>query len=72
MRHILDTSSCRKSTELLWDGGETSTPADGEDRSAEVREPTPPPKAEAVVEPTFQEATLVEGKCPVTTNSHHA
>jgi hypothetical protein len=50
---------------------ETSTPADGENRSVEVREPTPPPQTEAIVEPMLQEATLVEGKCPVTTGSHH-
>jgi hypothetical protein len=57
---------------LSWDGGETSAPTDGEDRSAEVREPTPPPRAEAIVGSTLQEATLVEGKCLVTIGSHYA
>jgi hypothetical protein len=47
---------------LLWDSRETNAPADGEDRSAEVREPTIPRQAETVVEPILQEATLVEGK----------
>jgi hypothetical protein len=57
---------------LLWDGRETGTPADGEDQSAEVHEPTPPPQTEAIVEPTLEEATLVKGKCPVISGSHHA
>jgi hypothetical protein len=52
---------CRKSTDLFWDGDVTSTPAGGDDRSAEVREPTPPPQTEVAVEATLEEATLVEG-----------
>jgi hypothetical protein len=35
-----DTSRCRNSTDFLWDGGEASTLADGEDRSVEAREAT--------------------------------
>jgi hypothetical protein len=66
-----DTSRCRKSTDLSWDGGEANTPADGEDHSVEVREPTPPPQVDAVVEPVIVEATLVEGMCPATTGSRH-
>jgi hypothetical protein len=41
--------------------GGTSTLIDGEDRSAEVQELTPPPKTEAGVESMLEEATLVEG-----------
>jgi hypothetical protein len=40
-----------------------SAPVDGEDRSVEEREPTPPPQAEVAVESTLEEATLVEGMC---------
>jgi hypothetical protein len=49
--------------DLSWDGDETSTPASGDDRSAEVQEPTPPPQTEVAVEATLKEATLVEGMC---------
>jgi hypothetical protein len=49
----------------------TSTTADGEDRSAEAREPTLPPQAGAVVELVLEEATLVEGMLHATTSSHH-
>jgi hypothetical protein len=49
--------------DLSWDGEETSTPAGGEDHSAEEREPTPPPQTEVAVESTLEEATLVEGIC---------
>jgi hypothetical protein len=55
-----DTSRCRKSTDLSWDSGEESTPADGEDRLAEVRKATPTPQVDSVVEPMIVEATLVE------------
>jgi hypothetical protein len=47
--------------DLSWDGGETNTPADGEDHLAEVREPTPPPQVDTAVELILEEATLVEG-----------
>jgi hypothetical protein len=56
---------------LSWDGGETSTPVDGEDRSTEVCEPTPPPQADVVVEPVLEEATLVEGMLPANMSSNH-
>jgi hypothetical protein len=46
---------------LSWDGGETSRPAEGEDHSADVREPTPLSQTEAAKESTLEEATLVEG-----------
>jgi hypothetical protein len=46
-------------------------PADGENCSAEVCEPTPPLQADVVVEPVLEEATLVEGMLPTTTGSHH-
>jgi hypothetical protein len=55
---------------LSWDGGETSTPADGEDRSAEAREPMPPPQVDALVETILEEATLVEGMFPAPMDSH--
>ena len=58
--------------DLSWDGEETSTPANGEGRSAEEREPTPPPRTEVTMESTLEEAILVEGMCPVTTGNHHA
>jgi hypothetical protein len=61
----------QKSTDLSWDGGEGNTLADGEDRSAEAREPTLPPQVDAVVESVIVEATLVEGVCPATTDSCH-
>jgi hypothetical protein len=48
---------------LSWDGDETSTAASGDDRSMEVREPTPPPQTEVAAEATLKEATLVEGMC---------
>jgi hypothetical protein len=37
--------------------------AGGEGRSAEEREPMPPPHTEVAVESTLGEATLVEGMC---------
>jgi hypothetical protein len=52
---------CRKSTDLSWDGDDTSTPAGGDDGPLEVREPTPLPQTEVAVEATLEEATLVEG-----------
>jgi hypothetical protein len=48
---------------LSWDGEETSATAGGDNRSAEVREPTPPPQTEVAAEATLKEATLVEGMC---------
>jgi hypothetical protein len=56
--------------DLSWDGGETSTPADGGDRSADIREPTPPPQANAAVDLMLEEATLVEGTHLATTSSY--
>jgi hypothetical protein len=53
----------RKSMDLSWDGEETSTSVDGEGRSAEGRDPTPPPRTEVAVELSLEEATLVEGMC---------
>jgi hypothetical protein len=58
--------------DLSWDGGETSTPTDGEGHTAEEREPTQPPQTKVVVELTLEEGILVEGMCHVTTGSHHA
>jgi hypothetical protein len=49
--------------DLSWDDNETSTPAGGDDRPSEVREPTPPPQTEVEVEATLEEATLGEGMC---------
>lgn len=56
--------------DLSWDEGETSTHADGEDRLSEVRDPTPPPQANAAAGPRLEEATLVEGTHPITTSSY--
>jgi hypothetical protein len=56
----------------VWDEAETITTANRENRSAEACESTPPPQAEASVEPGLEEATLEEGThlvavstCPV-------
>jgi hypothetical protein len=56
---------------LSWNVRETSTPADGEDRSMEVCEPTPAPQANAAVEPVLEEASLVEGILSATMSSNH-
>jgi hypothetical protein len=53
----------RNSTDLSWDGEETSTLADGEGRSSEGHEPTLLPQTKVVVESMLEEATLVEGMC---------
>jgi hypothetical protein len=41
-----------------------SAPADGEDHSADAREPTPPRQAESRAEAMLEEATIVEGMDP--------
>jgi hypothetical protein len=56
--------------DLSYEVGETRTPADGKDRSLEVREPTPPPQLDALVEPILEDATPVEGMLPATMSSH--
>jgi hypothetical protein len=68
---LTGTPICRKSTDFSWDGGEISTSADGEDRSAEVREPTPSPQADVAVEMMLEEATLVEGTHSDTMSSYY-
>jgi hypothetical protein len=55
---------CRKSTDLSWEGEETSAAAGEEDRSPAVEESAPLPQVESdaqVTEATPSEATIVEG-----------
>jgi hypothetical protein len=48
---------------MSCDGDETSTPASGDDRPMEVREPTLPPQTEVAAEATLKKATILEGMC---------
>jgi hypothetical protein len=61
---LADHQSCRKSTNLSWEGEEPSAAADEEDPSPMVQESAPVPQGETVAqvaEATPPEATIVEG-----------
>jgi hypothetical protein len=61
---LVDHQSCRKSTDLSWEGEEPSAATGEEDPSPVVEESAPVPQGETVVrvaEATPQEATIVEG-----------
>jgi hypothetical protein len=56
---------CRKSTDLSWEGDETSTAVAGEEAAPPAEESTPAPQAESetpAAGATLPEASVVEGK----------
>jgi hypothetical protein len=56
---------CRKSTDLTWDGDETSAAVAEEESVLAVKESTPTPQAESevpAVEATLPEASIIEGE----------
>jgi hypothetical protein len=66
-RTLLTTSCvlCRKSTDLTWDGDETSAVVAEEESVLAVKESTPAPQAESevpAVEATLPEASIIEGE----------
>jgi hypothetical protein len=61
---IIRVVSCRKSTDLSWDGEEPSAAAGEEGRSVGIEESTPLSQTETIAQATKatpQEATMVEG-----------
>jgi hypothetical protein len=57
---------CRKSTDLSWEGDESSATVAEEEVASPVGESTPTPQAESeapAAEVALPEASVVEGKC---------